>query len=316
MKGGEGMALACWLVLLTGAYPLWRAWRACAASTLRPALVWAVAAWLAWAAALTAAALAPARDPLTLRYLALGLTACALVAVLGARRPIVRAWNFVLLGLLAVLLLPLAEGLGTLRLNWPSWLFLAGTLAVGLLNYLPTRLGPAVLVLGGGCAVALADVLPAASGGQSGRQLLPVAWLLVALAPWVAYAVMGRRPAARAEFDALWLGFRDRFGLVWGQRLREQFNRAAEHAGWPVVLRWGGLRLRPGAAMPGTEAQAEMVATLRAMLKRFGPEDGEPINRPACRRGPPARRRRSGCSGRACWAECRGRGRPSSATPD
>jgi hypothetical protein len=40
-----------------------------------------------------------------LRYLALCLTGCVGVAVLGARRPGVGAWDFVLLGLLAVLLL-------------------------------------------------------------------------------------------------------------------------------------------------------------------------------------------------------------------
>jgi hypothetical protein len=267
------MALACWVILLTGAYPLWRAWRANAGTTLRPALLWAVAAWLAWAAEFFSAAMAPARDPLTLRYLALSLTACALVAVLGARRPIVGPWHFVLVGLLAVLLLPLAEGLGTLRLNWPSWLFLAGTLAVGLLNYLPTRLAPAVVVLACGCATALAGVLPAENVAEAWHRLLPAGRLLLALVPWIAYVAAGRRPATRAEFDALWLAFRDRFGLVWGQRLREQFNRAAEHAGWPVILRWGGLRMRHGAALPEPEVQAEMVGTLQAMLKRFGPED-------------------------------------------
>lgn len=270
------MALACWLILLTGAYPLWRAWRASAGTTLRPALLWTVAAWLAWAAELASAARLPADDPLTSRYFALCLTACALVAVLGARRPIAGPWNFVLLGLLAVLLLPLAEGLGTLRLSWPSWLFLAGTLAVGLLNYLPTGQAPAVLVLAGGCAVALANVLPVEGVAEPWRRLLPVGRLLLALAPWVAFGVTIRRSAARSEFDALWRGFRDRFGLVWSQRLREQFNRAAEHAGWPVVLRWGGLRLRPGTELPAPEVQAEMVATLRAMLKRFGPEDDGP----------------------------------------
>jgi hypothetical protein len=195
--------------------------------------------------------------------------------VLGARRPGVGAWNFVLLGLLAVLLLPLAEGLGGLHLSWPRVLFLAGTLAVGVLNYLPTRLGPAALLLALGCGLELASVLPPDMVPDGLRPALPAGGLLLALSPWAAYTAGRGRPRPAAEFDRLWLGFRDRFGLVWGQRLREQFNRSAAHAGWPVVLRWTGLRLKPGAALPRPDVQEEILATLRALLKRFGPEENE-----------------------------------------
>ena len=50
------------------------------------------------------------------------------MAVLGARRPGVTAWNFVVAGLLAVLLRPLFEGLGELRLGPAHLLFLGGAL--------------------------------------------------------------------------------------------------------------------------------------------------------------------------------------------
>src|SRR5205814_8699122 len=95
------------------------------------------------------------------RYLALSLTGCAGVAVLGARRPGVGAWNFVLFGLLAVALLPLAECLitgGELHLAGPRTLFLASTLAVPFCNYLPTRLGPAAVLLAVASALALATL--------------------------------------------------------------------------------------------------------------------------------------------------------------
>jgi hypothetical protein len=267
------MALAAWLILLTGAYPFWHAWRANRETTLAWALAWALAAWAAWAAALAAEWLRPVAEPVALRYLALSLSACALIGVLGARRPGVGAWNFVLVGLLAVLLLPLAEGLGSLHLSGPRVLFLAGTLAVGVLNYLPTRLAPAALLLALGCGLELAGVLPRELVPDALRPALPAGGLLLALSPWAAYAPAQCRPAA--EFDRLWLGFRDRFGLVWGQRLREQFNRSAAHAGWPVVLRWTGLRVKPGASLPRPDVQDEIVATLRALLKRFGPAENE-----------------------------------------
>ena len=73
-----------------------------------------------------------------------------------------------------------------------------------------------------------------------------------------------------AEFDREWLLFRDRFGLLWSQRVREQFNQAARHAGWPVYLRWSGLR-RTAREVPLSRSDQEaIVETLRAMLKRFG----------------------------------------------
>ena len=56
-------------------------------------------------------------------------------------------------GLLAVMLLPLAEGLaaGPLHLDGLRILFLGGTISVIVLNYVPTRIGPAAACLGFGC---------------------------------------------------------------------------------------------------------------------------------------------------------------------
>src|SRR5262249_17294056 len=133
-RGASIMAAS--LILLTGVIPLIVAWRRDWRTTLVHPLGWATTAWAAW---LVAFALG-ASDSSVARYVALCLTGCAGVAALGARRPGATAWNFVILGLLAVLLLPLAEGLGQLRLDPLRVVFLSATLAVGVLNYLPTRL--------------------------------------------------------------------------------------------------------------------------------------------------------------------------------
>lgn len=265
------MQTLAWVLILLGAYPLWRAWQTAQATSLAHALHWAVVAWSAWTALLLSDALYPTSGREAVRYLALALTACAVVAVLGARRPTVAAWNFVVAGLLAVLLLPVAQGLGTPKLETWSVVFLAGLLALGVLNYLPTTLGVPALMLGAGAGVELWHL---ASAGQSelAAQALPVARLMVGLAPTAALLAVATRQPATSEFDRLWLDFRDRQGLVWAQRLREQFNRSAAHAGWPVLLRWGGLRLRPGTTLPDESVQEEIVTTLRALLKRFDPE--------------------------------------------
>jgi hypothetical protein len=209
-------------------------------------LAWAGLAWAAWC-------LAGWLDAPGLHYLALSLTVCAGVAVLNARRPYEAAWHFVVAGLLVLLLRPFWEGRGTFRLEGLYLVILAVGLAVALGNYVPTRLGPAALLLAGWCTLDLARLTGTAEGDW------PLAYLGLAAVPWVGLLVAGRRGAS-SEFDARWRAFRDRFGFVWAQRLREQFNRAAANAGLPVELGWTGLR--------GT-ADDRALATLRAALRRF-----------------------------------------------
>jgi hypothetical protein len=260
------MAIVSCLLLLTDLYPLWLARQANGRTSLLHAVGWAALAWASWVGVTALGALSlPGLEPA--RYVALGLTACAGVAVLGARRPGMVAWNFVLVGLLAVMLLPLAEHL---LVGGPSldtiWVgFLCGTLAVALLNYVPTRQAPAALLLAVGCGWEILALTAADAMLSWPAKAAWPGWLCVGLAPWAAYFCTRGLHSTLSDSDRLWHGFRDRFGLVWGQRLREQFNRAAAHAGWPVSLTWRGLRTNPGAAPPETAVRA----TLQALLKRF-----------------------------------------------
>jgi hypothetical protein len=257
-------------LIVAGLLPLILAWRSHRASSLAHALVWAIVAWLSWGLAFLVGAGAGV-DPW--RYGALCLTGCAGVAVLGARRPHVFAWNFVALGLFAVMILPLAETLviGTHPVDALRIFFMAATIAVGILNYLPTRLAPAALLLATACTGATVLLfapawLPGEAAGMS------VAGLLTAV-PWVAWSCLRRRRMELGATDRLWLEFRDAWGLMWGQRVREQFNRAAENAGWPVTLTWSGLR---GSGGEPSVDEAKHLETLRAILQRFVASDQRP----------------------------------------
>ncbi len=258
------------IVLLSGARPWWLAWRANRATSLAHAVRWGVGAWAVWCLA-AAEAWSGGAVP-ELRYVALALTGCAGVAVLGARRPGAGPWNFVVAGLLAVLLLPFAESGVTgkpLHLDGVRIVFLAATLAVGIVNYLPTRLAGAALLVALGCALEVFVLTGPAHNVSVTYRRWPALSLWPGLVPWLALMLLRTRAPAGSSFDRLWLDFRDRFGLVWAQRVREQFNRSAHHAGWPVVLRWQGLRLVPGAALPDAAVQDDIIATLRALTKRF-----------------------------------------------
>jgi hypothetical protein len=241
------------LPLLAGYLPLLRALGANRRTTLRPAIIWLIAAWTA------AVASAVWSDSRTAPYLALSPGACAGVAVLGARRPGVGAWNFVVGGLLVVLLLPVASGFGTPRLEPAHVVFLSATLAVVLLNYLPTRTGAGVPL----AVVAVTVEIARLAGIDVPSQARTIGMIALALAPWIAWLALSRkRPSC--EVDRVWLGFRDGFGFLWAERVREQFNRSLASAGRSARLGWNGLR-------SSAEDQDVALQTLQALLRRFGP---------------------------------------------
>ncbi len=268
------LGLILGLLFLLGTYPLASAWWANRHYSLWQAMHWLITAWTAWL--LTAFFADPAGrageiDPA--RYLALVLTGCAAVAILGARRPHVGAWNCVVLGLLAVMVLPLFERViaGSPSLDVLRLTFLAGTLAVGVLNYLPTALAPAAMLAAMGCTLemivlAAPDILPYRV------EVSFLARVCVTAAPWAGWVNWRRQPPPLVELDRLWLDFRNRYGLVWGQRVREQFNAAAVHAGWPVFLAWRGLRRTVLVIDPEPGAARDMLETFKALLKRFAPD--------------------------------------------
>ena len=110
----------------------------------------------------------------------------------------------------------------------------------------------------------------------SRRALLSGAGVVVAL-PAVQTEFGVDRSAASLPYTLTMLGLgaggilmgraTDRFGVVWGQRLREQFNRAARNSGWAIELRWSRLHTCAGGETPTGE---QALATLRAVSKRFG----------------------------------------------
>jgi hypothetical protein len=247
--------------ILSLAYPLIRCWRRQRRASLRHAVLWFAAAWLGWFMAF----LIPSFElpPAPWRYLALCLTAGALVAVLGARQPGMGAWNFVVAGLLAILSLPLVEqpwSSPQWRLDEPRTLFLAGILAVGIVNYLPTRW---VLVAAAGGLWAGTELWHLVQAPEAGPSIV-MAILFAALV----WSACDRKPEAAGEFDALWLAFRDSYGLVWGLRVEEQFNHAAQHARLPVRLKWNGMVTLTDAAID-EHVRQEALRTLEAVLKRF-----------------------------------------------
>jgi hypothetical protein len=234
------------LFVASAAVPLARGWVLNRGWTVRHALAWAWAAWAGW----LILAITPGRES---AWLVLTLSAAAGVAVLGARRPIIGMWHFLVASLLVVLWLGFAEGLldgSGLKIGPFRLTFIAVLLGVGLGNYLMTRWGVVVLTTIGPALIVL--FLQVKSGTVE-----PWPAGLISLGLWA--ALIWPVPAARSD----WQRFRDRYGAVWALRLREQFHAAAFHRGWPATLSWRGLQSPGGTIDPAWEAAVDV------LMKRF-----------------------------------------------
>ena len=100
-----------------------------------------------------------------LRFVAATSMYCPVMAVLGAKRPQNRAWQFVVLSLWAVLVLPAAKYVAfwsstTFELHPARSWFLLILIVVGLVNFLPTRFWPAATLFAGGQVLLLGGSLP------------------------------------------------------------------------------------------------------------------------------------------------------------
>jgi hypothetical protein len=235
------------------------AWAKATRANLRTSLVFTVIwGWIAWAA-LSAALLSAGPGSL---YAALCLIGCAGVAVLGARWPGAAAWQFVVVALLGVMLLPFAEAVlrdRPLTLSGVRWAFLCLLLALVVVNYLPTRLGIASALIGAAGVMALFPILEWNLNLAGTAQLFGLG--CTCAAPVVGWMCWIDRRTDRSASDRLWLDFRDRFGAIWALRLKEQFNRSAANAGLAATLTWSGVHGPDG---------PEVYDRLAALMTKFG----------------------------------------------
>ena len=205
------------------------------------------------------------------RFAAAMTALCPAMAVLGAKRPQDRAWQFVVLTLLAVLSMPSLEYvfLGDMSEIHPARIaFLAILIAIATLNGLATRYWPSSLLT---CVAQVALIaphltfsfawLPGAWGPLAGLALLAAAWDLIDL------DVPRSLPAA-APLDRVWLDFRDAYGAVWALRVMQRINASVVMYDWPVTLSWCGFISRT----EGTSVESMPPAvedSLRTLLRRF-----------------------------------------------
>ncbi len=212
-------------------------------------------------------------DGVYYRYLAAVLLIAPTLALLGAKRPQNGAWQFIVLTLVGVLLLPVMQG----------WLFgdqqphvhllfrwvIVTHILIGVVNYLPTRYAAPALFFGATQTLISAEYFPFALPQVA--RLWPITlWCLCASLIWA--SVAARRTRLTPGLDRLWLDFRDAYGLVWGLRIAERLNASAQKHGWPVEFTWGGMIVREGAELDA-ETRHRVEREMRSHLRRFVSHD-------------------------------------------
>lgn len=197
-------------------------------------------------------------------------TFCPIMAMLGAKRPQDRAWQFIVLSLWGILCLPTFEWLlftGVREIHPARFWFLISLVGIGALNGLATRAWLSCLLYGMGQLALIAPFLPEAQTWLPSDQAPRLGMAFMATA-WTLQALPRGRRGRGTGLDRVWLDFRDAFGVVWGLRVAERMNASASMYDWPLTLQWHGFLPRETSATT-TEVPHAVEESLRSLLRRF-----------------------------------------------
>lgn len=277
---GAGAALLSGALALVGATAL--VWRkpAVRGTTLVATLYWGAASLAAISASEILVGLNQSSPPqpwiVPLRFAAAMSSFCPLMALLGAKRPQDRAWQFIVFSLWLILSLPSFEWLlfgGVGEVHPARFWFLTILMGAGALNGTSTRFWPSSWLV---CAGQMALVMPYFYAPQSwlsasrGPQL---GLLAIVLACGLQAVGLPRARTAATRLDRVWLDFRDAFGVVWSLRVAERINAATALTGWPTTLGWRGFRTPDGSPAIVSEMPAAVEESFRTLLRRFVSSD-------------------------------------------
>jgi hypothetical protein len=275
------------LALATASVVLVPAWIRAKGTALRPAVAWCAGAIAIAMVSQIYAIVEPLESGRawtghTMYLATLGMLAAGL-SVLGARRSDRWVWAVLMSILVCVMLIPWLEsgGLGRpvvpltrLRLEAP-WTLFFGILALAVVsNFVPTRYGPAAVILGLAFGVEYLGLTRVSWPPAMRGRLWSIAAWGYSCSIYVAACRAPRLTPGGAAVDRLWQWFRDHWGLAWGLRVRDRFNESARALAWPLRLTWKGVVVDPGVNLADDlELCDAAAATLAMIVRRFADEE-------------------------------------------
>jgi hypothetical protein len=258
-------------------------------TTAVPAAAWACAAAAVFALEMGCRAGGALADPAAIasvRLVAVALSLCPTMSLLGAKRPQHGVWQFIVGSLACVLAMPAAAATLVRPGSMPDvhvlqrW-FMPLLILVGWMNFVGTRHGLAAAAIAAGQMILARSFLPfvsettivdSAAGDCLGATAVAagagIAALQSIMAP-VALRAGVRGPAAAVGVP--FLALRETVGAAWTLRIAERFNAVAESRGWPCRLRFTGLDVGGDPDDDSWHHDASRAA--RALLRRFVSED-------------------------------------------
>lgn len=214
----------------------------------------------------------------TWSQLAGNLTLCPGIALLGAKRPQDRSWQWIVASFWLILSLPALQAVvmgrgGSGELHparvWFTW----GVILFTAANSLCSRYAMAVVVAAAGQWLLFVSIGAAIGNEGPPDHSGAPPWLPPALIAGAVLLTCVPLPAVppRGVLDPLWLDFRQAFGLVWTLRLQESVNQIAHTNGWDLRLEWAGFRRASDGGEPELDATERHVLqqALRNHLRRF-----------------------------------------------
>jgi hypothetical protein len=220
-----------------------------------------------------------------LRYVASLGTLCPAMAVLGAKRPQDRGWQWVVLSLWLVLAVPAAHAVATqtgarfeLHLAWKMTLGIV--LFLEVLNYAMTRHLTGILLFVSVQVILLMPYLSTELHPSTSYIIAAMGLLILAqLETWRQGHRINREPG---NLQDIWSRFCNDYGAFWTFRVMGLINQTAIASAWPIALFPDGFyRVHDDAGNPLPEAeiyplseippelQASVNQALRTTLRRF-----------------------------------------------
>ena len=220
-----------------------------------------------------------------LRYVASLGTFCPAMAVLGAKRPQDRAWQWVVLSLWLVLAVPAAHAVATqtgaqfeLHLAWKITLGLV--LFLEVLNYAMTRHLIGILLFASAQVLLLVPLLNTQLHPSTSYVIAAMGLLMLAqLETWRQGHKINREPG---NLQDIWSRFCNDYGAFWTFRVMSLINQTATASAWPIWLFPDGFyRIHDDAGNPlpeveiyplseiPPELQSSVNRALRTTLRRF-----------------------------------------------
>jgi hypothetical protein len=202
------------------------------------------------------------------RYAAAMSTFTPIMALLGAKRPQDRGWQWIVLTLWIILCQPAGEWLlfgGVAEIHPARFWFQMILVVVGATNGLGTKNWLASALYCGGQVLLLLpfhSVEPPLAANTAA--FWGLAGIFLSAVSVTATGVSQRE--LRGSLDRVWVDFRDEFGVVWALRILERVNASATMYDWPLHLTWQGFRERESAS---NEIPSLVEESFRTLLRRF-----------------------------------------------